>query len=130
MKILMFDTNVVFDLMYHEKKTMAKLADYSTYDFAISILVYAEVMAGAQLRVKQDTRKFLQRFKICNFDAKAHTVAKIFLDKYFTGREKKPMDLLIAAHAKSLNVPVITNNARDFIFKEVQVVYYEKSFWS
>ncbi len=52
-----------------------------------------------------------------------------FAFKYFTGRENPPMDLLIAAHAKALNLPIITNNAKDFIFKEVKVYHYEKSSW-
>lgn len=62
------------------------------------------------------------------FDAKAHITAVNFLYKYFTGRENKPMDLLIAAHAKALKISIITNNAKDFIFKEVTVFHYPK-FW-
>ena len=36
------------------------------------------------------------------------------------------MDLLIAAHAKALKISIITNNAKDFIFKEVTVFHYPK----
>ncbi len=126
MKIAMLDTNVLLDIMYNEKKALEKLQNYSDYEFVISFLVYAEIMAGSQIRVKADTRKFLQRFTVKDFDVKAHTIEKEFLNKYFTGRENKPMDLLIAAHAKSLNVPIITNNAKDFLFSEIKVYHYSK----
>jgi tRNA(fMet)-specific endonuclease VapC len=126
MKIAMLDTNVLLDIMYNEKKALEKLQQYSDYEFIISFLVFAEIMAGSQIRVKADTRKFLQRFTVKEYDTKAHTIAKKLLNKYFTGRENKPMDLLIAAHAKSLNVPIITNNAKDFLFSEIKVHHYTK----
>lgn len=126
MKIAMLDINVLFDLMKNEKRALEKLREFKGYEFVISFLVYSEVMAGSQLRVKADTRKFLKKFTLQQFDAKAHSTAIKLLDKYFTGRENKPMDLLIAAHAKSLNAPIITNNAKDFIFKEVTVFHHSK----
>lgn len=126
MKTAMLDTNVLFDLMKNEKSALEKLKDFKGYKFVISFLVYAEVMAGSQLRVKADTRKFLRKFPVKEYDTKAHTAAVKFLNKYFTGRKNKPMDLLIAAHAKSLNIPVITNNDKDFIFKEIKVFHYSK----
>ena len=115
-----------FDLMRNEKRALEKLRYFKGYEFFINLLVYAEVMAGSQVRVKADTRKFLKEFKVMVFDAKAHITAVNFLYKYFTGRENKPMDLLIAAHAKALKISIITNNAKDFIFKEVTVFHYPK----
>jgi predicted nucleic acid-binding protein len=76
MKIAMLDTNVLLDIMYNEKKALEKLKNYADYTFVISFLVYTEIMAGSQIRVKADTRKFLQRFKVKEFDTKAHTIAK------------------------------------------------------
>jgi predicted nucleic acid-binding protein len=78
MKTAMLDTNVLFDLMKNEKSALAKLKDFKGYKFVISFLVYAEVMAGSQLRVKADTRKFLKNFPVKEYDTKAHTVAAKF----------------------------------------------------
>jgi predicted nucleic acid-binding protein len=128
-KFVMLDTNVVIDLMRNETKALEKLKDFKGYTFVISFLVYAEVMAGSQLTQKVSTRKFLKQFAIKPFDSKAHATATKLLDKYFTGRENKPTDLLIASHAHSQRIPIITNNAKDFIFKDVKVYHYTKSFW-
>ena len=112
--------------MRNEKRALKKLRYFKGYEFFINLLVYAEVMAGSQVRVKADTRKFLKKFPVMVFDAKAHITAVNFLYKYFTGRENKPMDLLIAAFAKALKILIITDNAKDFIFKEVTVFHYSK----
>ncbi len=129
MKIVMLDTNVVIDLFKNYNDARKKLIEFKEHKFAISYLVYAEFMSGTQLTKKKDSNKFLKLFKVFMFDAKAHQTANLFLQKYFTGRENSPNDLLIAAHAHSLNYPVITNNAKDFIFTEVKSYHYSKSFW-
>lgn len=125
----MLDTNVVLDIFYQRKSAMEKLKDFTDCNFIISHLVAMEFMCGMQVRQKKDGRKFLSFFTIKPYDSKAHIESSKFSETYFTGRENKPMDLMIAAHAKSLNLPIITNNAKDFIFKEVKVYHYEKSFW-
>lgn len=122
----MLDTNVVIDIQRNERQAMQKLAEFREHTLAISFLVYIEVMAGAQLRQKADTEKFLKWFVILPFDAKAQAVGKKFGRQHFVGRENKPMYLLIAAHAKSENVTVVTNNAKDFVFKGLKVYHYQK----
>jgi tRNA(fMet)-specific endonuclease VapC len=126
MKVVMLDSNVVIDILRNEKKAYTKLKDFINFNLAISFLVYVEIMAGTQINRKAATRKFLKSFSIIPFDKKAQDFAIKFTNKYFTGRENKPMDLLIAAHAKSLNVPIITNNAKDFLFSEIKVYHYSK----
>ncbi len=123
----MLDTNVVLDILKNRTKALDKLKAFKHFTFIISFLVYVEIMAGSQLAQKKDTRKFLREFFIVhNFDDAAHKESTRFLNKYFTGRENRPMDLLIAAHAKSLHIPIITNNAKDFIFSEIEVYHYDK----
>ncbi|MBC7587635.1 MAG: type II toxin-antitoxin system VapC family toxin [Chitinophagaceae bacterium] len=127
MKLVMLDTNVVIDIFYQRKASIEKLKEFIDYHFAISHLVYMEFMAGTQVRQKADARKFLSEFIVKPYDEPAQKMSEKFASKYFTGRENKPMDLLIAAHAKSLNLPIITNNSKDFIFKEVKVFHYKKA---
>ena len=124
----MLDTNVVLDIMKNRTKAFEKLKEFKGFTFIISYMVYVEVMAGSQLTDKKDTRKFLSEFFIVNkFDEAAHSESKKFVNKYFTGKENKPMDLLIASHAKALNIPIITKNSKDFIFSEIEVYHYDKS---
>jgi tRNA(fMet)-specific endonuclease VapC len=124
---LMLDTNVLIDLIRNKNIAIKRLQDYLKFDFVISYLVYAEIMAGAQLKDKFKTKQFLESFIILNFDEKAHLQATKYLNKYFTGTQNKPMDLLVAAHAKSLKMPILTNNSKDFIFSGLKTFYYNKS---
>ena len=129
MKIIMLDTNVVIDIFYKRKAASEKLKEFKGYTFAISHLVYMEFLAGMQVAQKKDGRKFLNEFIVKKYDNDAQKISEQFAYKYFVGRENKPMDLMIAAHSKALNLPIITNNASDFIFKGVKVYHYSKSSW-
>ena len=126
MKMVMLDTNILIDLAKKRDYVLPRLNDFAGYTLAISHIVYVEFMAGTQVHGKKDARKFLRQFKMIHYDAAAQTVANAFANKYFTGRENKPMDLLIAAHAKSLGLGIITANSKDFIFSGVTVHPYLK----
>ena len=71
----MLDTNVDLAFMHNEQKTALRLKQYSDYDFYISSLVYVEVLAGALLHRKADTRKYLRSFLLKPFDQAASAVA-------------------------------------------------------
>lgn len=127
MKLVMLDTNVVIDIFYQRKASIEKLKEFIDYHFAISHLVYMEFMAGTQVRQKADARKFLSEFIVKPYDEPAQKMSEKFASKYFTGRENKPMDLLIAAHAKSLNLPIINQQFKGFYIQGGQGFSLQKS---
>ncbi len=71
MKVIMLDTNVVIDIFYKRTKAIEKLKEFADYNLAISHLVYMEFMAGAQVKDKIASRKFLKEFVVKTYDAAA-----------------------------------------------------------
>lgn len=124
-KRVMLDTNVVLAFLHNEEKTAARLSAYADYDFLISSLVYVEVMAGALLHRKADTRKYLKNFLIVPFDKAASDVSMQLASKYLIDKSSKPYDLLLAAHALSLKLPFITANTKDFTFGRLKLIDFK-----
>ena len=111
MKVLMLDSNVVIDMLRNRIKANQRLQPYRHYKFLLSHITYLEVLAGAQLHRKNDTEKFLKEFAILLFTSKAHTQSRQLARRYHV---QKPMDLLIAAHAISEGIELLTSNINDF----------------
>lgn len=80
-------------------------------DLATSAIVYAEVMYGAERRLPPSTdalELFLEEVPVLDFDrAAAETYARLPF-------RRGSYDRLIAAHALSQGLTVITDNVRDF----------------
>ncbi len=122
MEKIMLDSNVIIDLIRNKDKALERLLDFSHYQFTISHFVYIEVLAGAQKHRKADTSKFLRAYSVLPFNSNAHEEARLLARRYHAG---KPMDLLIAAHAKAEKVPLLTNNINDFAkFKGLKTMHY------
>jgi tRNA(fMet)-specific endonuclease VapC len=89
-------------------------------DMAISSITIAELQFGAEKSAKtQESRqaleKFVAPFQIVHFDEHAglhYGKIRAFLEK--AGTPIGAMDLLIAAHAKSLSMTLVTNSIREF----------------
>lgn len=111
MKPLMLDSNVAIDMLRNRVKAAQRLQPYRHYKFVLSHITYIEVLAGAQLYRKNDTEKFLKEFAILSFTIKAHAQSRQLARRYHV---QKPMDLLIAAHAVSEGIELLTNNTNDF----------------
>lgn len=48
--------NEVIDYIRHNRKAVNRLSKYENSRFAISFLIYTEVMAGSHLRLKAETK--------------------------------------------------------------------------
>jgi predicted nucleic acid-binding protein len=73
---------------------------------------------------KHSVRKFLQKYPVIEFDAKAaHTANKLAV-QYRVGA-KQSKDFLIAAIAIANKIPILTENTKDFDYKELGVVGYK-----
>jgi tRNA(fMet)-specific endonuclease VapC len=124
----MLDTNICIYLMKHQPpQVRARFAECFVGDVVISAITLAELEFGvacsgqsqAQNQVALDS--LLEDLKVAPFDALA---ARTYgpLRAAHRERNKDALDKLIAAHAMSLGVTLVTNNDADFrAFTELTV---------
>jgi tRNA(fMet)-specific endonuclease VapC len=97
-----------------------RLVALPTEEVGISAITAAELRYGASKsdqpeRNHQALDEFLYPFEVALYDepaAKTYGTIRSALEK--RGRPIGPMDLLIAAHAMSLDVRLVTNNTKEF----------------
>ena len=118
---LMLDTNIcIFIINEKPPMVLERFKQYKFDEIAISSIVYSELVYGAykSKRVNQNISAlagFVAPLSIVEFDQDAaNEYGLIRASLEATGNLIGANDLLIAAHAKSLNIPLITNNTKEF----------------
>jgi tRNA(fMet)-specific endonuclease VapC len=120
MKFLL-DTNIcIYIIKQKPSEVLQKFNSYQVGDIGISSITVAELEFGVQksqypAKNQQALAQFLLPLKIVNFDNAAATIygeIRAKLEKQ--GMPIGSLDTLIAAHALSLQVTLITNNIREF----------------
>ena len=117
---LMHDTNVcIYLIKEHPPSVVERFATHAVGDIGISVMTLAELeygvsKSGRPARNREALDQFISPLEVAPFDRQA-TAA---YGKLRTALEKKgrtigSMDLLIAAHALSLDVRLITRNIRE-----------------
>ena len=121
----MLDTNIcIYIINKKHTKLVKKIVSYKHEEIAISTIVYSELMYGVENSKHKEKNKdallaFLTPFKILKFDiAAGECLAKIRHIQKNKGKMIGNMDMLIAAHAISKDVPLITNNMKEFSYIE------------
>jgi tRNA(fMet)-specific endonuclease VapC len=117
----MLDTDTCSYIMKRSHDAVLKrLAKVSVDDVCISVITKSELLFGVEVSPKrrQDEAAldaFLRHVEVLDFPDKASLhYAKIRADLKARGAMIGANDLLIAAHARSLNLTLITNNTREF----------------
>ncbi|MCL2366976.1 MAG: type II toxin-antitoxin system VapC family toxin [Oscillospiraceae bacterium] len=117
----MLDTNIC--IYYINKKpphVIDKVHQCMLDGICISVITLAELEYGiaksAHLKQNADElTRFLSIFTVLDLDSKAATeYGTINADLQRKGTPISPMDTLIAAHAKSEGLILVTNNLREF----------------
>ncbi|MBI4840111.1 MAG: type II toxin-antitoxin system VapC family toxin [candidate division NC10 bacterium] len=118
---IMLDTNICMYLIKQRPQSLLdRFRSFPLGDIGISVITLAELQYGASKssRPKQNREaleQFLSPLELAAFDRQA-TVAyghvRAALER--KGRPIGAMDLLIAAHALSLGVRVVTNDEKEF----------------
>ena len=117
----MLDTNVCIGLIRQKPaKLIERLTTCSPGDVGISTITVAELAHGAQKssQVEKNTtalEQFLLSMEVADFDQRASAVygfVRAFLER--GGNLISSMDMLIGAHALSLDVILVTNNTNEF----------------
>lgn len=117
----MLDTNIcVYIINVRPEKVRQQLRQHRAGDIGISAVVLAELRYGAEKsqlpqRNHAAIDAFVAPLEIASFDeaaAQSYGEVRAFLEK--KGTSIGAHDLMIAAHAKSLGVRLVTNNVREF----------------
>ena len=117
----MLDTNIcIYAMKNKPSSVLNEIHRNKNAGLSISSITLAELTKGIEksLKPKQNTLallEFLTVLEILSFDANAaYEYGKIcaYLEK--RGTPIGNMDMLIAAHAKSRDLTIVTNNVREF----------------
>jgi tRNA(fMet)-specific endonuclease VapC len=118
---LMLDTNICIDVIKERPRSvLERFAAHAVGDIGISVMTLAELEYGVSTssrpaRNREALDQFISPLEIARFDRQATTVygrLRATLEK--KGQAIGSMDLLIAAHAVSLDVRLITHHVREF----------------
>ena len=119
--MIMLDTNICIYVLKEHPVTVLEAFEAAD-SLHISSIVYAELWSGIEkspLKLKKSRENqlslFLSLLTVHDWDEKAakeYAMQHTYLKK--NGMMIGNMDLLIAAHAKSLDATLVTNNTREF----------------
>lgn len=118
---LMLDTNTCIALIKRKPvHALQKFSEYQVGDIGISAVTLAELRYGVsksqhQARNQTALDEFMLPLEVAAFDEQAtvaYGVLRAALEKQ--GTPIGPLDTMIAAHALSLRVTLVTNNTREF----------------
>lgn len=117
----MLDTDICSYIMRRSSDALLKrLQTLSTSDVCISVITKSELLFGVEVspRRQQDEaalNSFLRYVNVLEFsDSASEHYAKIRADLKKQGAMIGANDLLIAAHARSSGLILVTNNTREF----------------
>ena len=117
----MLDTNIcIFIIKHKPESVIMKFLSHSPEDLCISAITYAELVHGVEksqavAKNRLALSLMLSTIAVLDFDADA----AVEDGRIRTALEKKgtpigPLDMLIAGHAQSKGLTVVTNNTREF----------------
>ena len=118
---LLLDTNICIYIIKQQPATVIKhFLKYQVGDLGISSITLSELRYGvAKSTHREKNAKALDEFiiplEVVSFDEDAaHAYGDIRATLEKSGTPIGAMDMLIAAHAVSLGIPLVTNNTREF----------------
>jgi len=119
MKVLL-DTDITSYIFAHRDEHVRKrFLAFAIGDIGISTITAAELAFGSALNRSERNRRAVERalesLAILPFDlAAARAYGQVRTALHRRGTLIGPLDMLIAAHAIALDIPLVTNNVREF----------------
>lgn len=118
----MLDTNIcIYVIKKMPPSVIERFVAHDVADICVSTVTYAELMHGVEKSQAKERNRiafmlFMSAMTILDFDsAAAQEYGKIRADLEAKGTPIESMDMLIAAHARSQRLTLVTNNTREFI---------------
>ncbi|GAB7028035.1 type II toxin-antitoxin system tRNA(fMet)-specific endonuclease VapC [Geotalea toluenoxydans] len=119
---LLLDTNICIYIIKQQPATVLKhFLEYEIGDIGISSITLSELRYGAAKSAHGEKNakaldEFIIPLEVVAYDeAAAHVYGDIRSALEKAGTPIGSMDMLIAAHAVSLGIPLVTNNTREFL---------------
>ena len=119
--MFLIDTNICIYIMNdHPPEVIQKFREIGVGNICISSITVSELQYGAckSNQIKKNIKRleeFLSPFEILAYDeTTSNYYGKIRFHIEKQGNEIGPLDMLIAAHALSENLTLITNNEKEF----------------
>ncbi len=117
----MLDTNIcIYSIKKKPDIVFQHFMEHEPSEICISSITYAELCHGVEKSQAKERNSlaltlFLSEIEIVSFDDKAaQEYGNIRAELEKKGTPIGPMDMLIAAHARSAGMTVVTNNTREF----------------
>ena len=118
----MLDTNIcIYVIKRKPPEVIKNFLKHDPDDLCISSITYGELMHGVEKSQMVERNRaaitlFLSAISILPFDHyAAEEYGKVRADLEKKGMPIGPMDLLIAGHARSEGLILVTNNTREFL---------------
>ena len=119
---LMLDTNIcIYIIKQQPAAVLKRFLEYQIGDIGISSITLSELRYGVAKSTHQEKNakaldEFVIPLEVVSFDEEAaHVYGNIRATLEKAGTPIGSMDMLIAAHAVSLGIPLVTNNTREFV---------------
>lgn len=117
----MLDIDICVSLIRQNSPLLfEKIRSFELGDLGVSVITVAELQYGVHKsqrpeQARKALLKTLESFEIVDFNINAALAyGRIRTDLEKSGQRIGPYDLLIAAHAKTLGVTLVTGNVREF----------------
>ena len=117
----MLDTNIcIYTIKHKPPKVIKAFLCHEPDDMCISSITYGELMHGVEKSQAVERNRaaitlFLSAISILPFDSDAaEKYGAVRADLERKGTPIGPMDMLIAGHARSRGLILVTNNTREF----------------
>lgn len=117
----MLDTNICIYIIKHKPKSVIqRFLLHDSDEICISAITYAELMHGVEKSQAKEKNRlalalFLSPIVILEFDSlAAEEYGRIRAELERKGTPIGPMDMLIAGHAVSKELILVTNNVKEF----------------
>lgn len=117
----MLDTNIcIYAIKHKPEKVFHKLQEVDPEDVCVSSVTYAELVHGVEKSAAVEKNRLalsmlLANIEIKNFDTDAaDCYGKIRADLEKKGTPIGPLDMMIAGHAQSLDLTIVTSNVKEF----------------
>ena len=118
---LILDTNIcIYIIKQQPVSVLKRFLDYQIGDIGISSVTLSELRYGAAKSTHRDKNskalaEFITPLEVVSFDEDAaHAYGDIRATLEKAGTPIGAMDMLVAAHAVSLGITLVTNNTREF----------------
>lgn len=116
----LLDTNIcIYLIKRHPPEVVARMEALQPDEVVMSVVTYAELRAGLEMKSanrghdEQVLRLLIGKIPVLPFDGDA-AIAYGVLRAAVAERKRDALDRLIAAHAVSLGLILVTNNEADF----------------